>query len=139
SRSSVQLIELNVDDDNDFLHSFSSDEDDEECVLFDPHDEVTTFQSAYSPSQDELLLLPTCSSTDSFLSLQRFKCGKSIICTEEYNREKAKTTLNHCIKTLKNKFFIVNKIIKTKSNDTYFFVKNFSTYKKFILHILIPL
>lgn len=47
--------------------------------------------------------------------VDKIRVNGTIICTKKYNQSKAKTTCNHCIKTFKNKFFLVSRIIRDGS------------------------
>ena len=77
------------------------------------------------PTEEEKKLL-TSNRKETFELLQRIFAGNILICTKKYNETNATSACNHCIKTIKEKFYLVDKIIRFWSNsDIYFLVNEF--------------
>jgi hypothetical protein len=77
-----------------------------------------SFAASFVPT-DEMLSLIRPNSDETFRSLQRLRVNNELICTRSYNCNKATTTNNHCIKTVKNKYFIIINIVELIDNSTF--------------------
>lgn len=92
-----------------------------------------SYESTFVPTQNELELLNAVPS-DTFVSLQRIRVEGKLICTREYNKTLATSTTNHCIKTVKNKYFIVDKIVQVNGTAMYLLCFEFLQCKKLKLY-----
>src|SRR5699024_878876 len=79
---------------------------------------IQSLAEEYSPTGEERLLLGPILDGEIFQTLQRVNCKGQVVCTQEYNRIYAPSTINHCIRTeQKACFYIVNKIIHSVKSD----------------------
>ena len=77
---------------------------------------VNSLALEYIPKADELALFGTVGDNETFSLLQRVCCKGQIICTIDYNQTKAKLTNNHCIKTEKNRYYVIEKIMRANQS-----------------------
>ncbi|KAI2795351.1 hypothetical protein BLOT_016853 [Blomia tropicalis] len=56
----------------------------------------------------ELNILPK---DEGYELIQRISFNNEVLCTKKYNQQKAISTINHCCKTVKGKFYIIEKIV----------------------------
>ena len=75
-----------------------------------------THLQPFKPNEQERLALNT--TDEQLISQDRIRFNNFLICTREYNKNKAKTTINHCILSNKDKFYIVEKIAKNTNESS---------------------
>lgn len=82
----------------------------------------------YELSEEEKGLF---SSTSEYNTIDRIMYNNQMICTVKYNETKAIQTLNHCIKTMNQKYYIVkNILIHSDTQDTLLICSEFTNVNK---------
>lgn len=88
------------------------------------------FASQFIPSDTESALL---SSSEQFKEYQRITLNSQSICTKRYNTTKATSTINHCIRTIKGRFYIVQRIVELTNGEILLLVNELLNPKKVCL------